>query len=525
MSNSQKPSGSRALLKRRAILKFGSTAALLGLSGRIATAAEHAAPKSEMPRSVTPGSTLIRNVHLLSMDNSIGELPAADILIRNGRFVAVGRNLKMEADEVVDGTGKIALPGFVDGHRHLWQTPMRGAGGGWSFNQYIRDMLYTRAVCYDPEDMYVAGLAGGLEALNAGITSVVDHSHNMRSPEHADGAAEGMIASGVGGIFGYCYGRTPTHGPGATTTSDEILTQLSQGKQWRFKDAVRVRDKYFSSPDSLVRFGIATSFFETFARARPEEAIEEMLEARKVRASLIMQHVRARGDFRVVRFLDENNLLGPDLMLSHADWVTVPEFEVLAKNGVKIIVTPETELKGGNFPALSRGQSAGMDVGLGMDTVIMVGGDMFGPMRMMQQIQRYRKYAPSPTPQPYEVQELTDIDILQAATIGGARALGIDDRVGSVAPGKQADLQLVDARELQMLPLNNAAATIVHHAHVGTIESVWVAGRQVKKNGTLTHVDVSEVAKQLVASRDNILERAKTVSVDGEVDLYQESKA
>jgi len=512
-------------IDRRTVLKLGSTAALLGLTGSACGVAYQARSTAEPQRASNPGSTLIRNAHVLSMDSNLGEMPGAGILISDGQIRAIGHDLQAIADHTVDASGKIALPGFVDGHRHLWQTPMRGAGTGWSFSQYIREMLYRRAVCYEPHDMYIAGLAGGLEALNAGITSVADYSHNIRSPEHADGAVEGMLASGIGGIFGYCYGRTPSHGPGAITTSDQVRQGLEEGPQWRFEDARRVRDKYFSDSDSNLRFGIATSFFETFAEVNPSEAVDEFHEARKIDAELIMQHVRARGSFRAVEFLDNHDLLGPDLMLAHGDWVTVAEYETLARHGVKIIVTPETELKGGNFPALSRGHAVGMGVGLGMDTVIMVGGDMFGLMRMMQQIQRYKKYAPTNDPSAYEIPELSDRDILRAATIGGARALGIDNRVGTLAPGKQADIQIIDGNDINMMPMNDAVATVVHQAHVGNIESVWVAGRQVKADGRLLHHDINDVVGKLTAARDQILERAATVEVDGDVDLFDEANA
>ena len=513
------------LIDRRTVLRLGSSAALLGLTGSVSGTTSQSKSSKDSQGSPIHGSTLILNGHVLTMDSSLGDIRSADVFLEDGRIKAVGQNLEATADHVVDASGKIVLPGFVDGHRHLWQTPMRGAGTGWSFSEYIRKMLYTRAVCYRPEDMYVAGLAGGLEALNAGVTSVADHSHNMRSPEHADGAVEGMLASGIGGVFGYCYGRTPGHGPGATTTSDQVRQGLLEGPQWRFSDARRVRDKYFSDSNSLVRFGIATSFFETFAVTRPSAAVDEIHEARKIDAALIMQHVRARGSFRVVGFLDEHKLLGPDLMLSHADWVTVAEFETLAQHQVKIVVTPETEMKGGNFPALSRGQAAGMDVGLGMDTVIMVGGDMFGPMRMMQQVQRYKKHAPTSGPPEYEVPELNDRDILHAATVGGARALGIDDRVGTIEPGKQADIQIINVDDIQMMPNNDAIATVVHHAHVGNIESVWVAGRRVKDKGHLLREDVSGIVERLTAARDQIMERAATVEVDGEVDIYDENNS
>jgi cytosine/adenosine deaminase-related metal-dependent hydrolase len=510
-------------LKRRDLLKMGAINTLMGATGAtMANAAAGNRPSAAGGGSIS--STLIRNAFLITMDDEIGDLEDADILIRNGKIVDIGHRLKASAEEVVDASGQIAIPGFIDGHRHLWQTPMRGTGTGWGFNEYIKQMLYRRAVCYEPYDMRIAALAGGLEAINAGVTSVVDHCHNIRSPAHGEAAIEGFLASGVGGIFGYCYGRTPLYGPGASTSSDQVRKMLVEAPQWRFDHAKKVKQKYFQKPDSPVSLGIATSFFETFAQARPEEAVEEMDRARTLGVDLIMQHVRARGKFRVVEFMNDKGLLGPDLMLSHADWVTEDEFQMMADNDSNIVVTPETEIKGGNSPAHGRAISAGLSVGLGMDTVIMVGGDMFGPMRWMMQFQRFERFSPTASCVKQKPADINDRDTLFAATLGGARAVGLDSTVGSLTPGKRADVVLISTDSITMQPVNDPLASVVHFACTNDIDSVWVAGKPVKRNGQLTYKDTRAVMRKLVQSRNQILERAATVQIDGSVDLYEEQK-
>jgi len=513
---------STAILDRRTVLKLGTAATLAGVTAVGFSRESHSAARKQVRNEhlSAPQSTLIRNVFAITMDDALGDLEGADILIKDGKIADIGRNLTASAEEIIDGSGQIVVPGFVDGHRHLWQTPMRGTGTGWGFNEYIKEMLYRRAVCYEPADMYDAALAGGLEALNAGVTSVVDHCHNIRTPAHADAAIEGMLASGVGGIFGFCYGRTPEYGPGASVSSEQVRMMLLDAPQWRFDYAESLKEKYFGGPSSRVRLGIGTSCFETFAAARPEKATQEVRRARELGADLIMQHVRNRGDFRVVKFLNDQGLLGPDMMLSHADWVTETEFQMLAEHGTNIVVTPESELKGGNSPALGRASVAGLSVGLGMDTVIMVGGDMFGPMRWVMQFQRFERFAPAAAAANRRPPDINDRDVLRAATIEGAKAVGIDGRVGSLTPGKQADIVLFRTDSLTMQPVNEPVASVVHYAHTSDIDSVWVAGKPVKRNGRLVRHDVSTVLSKLVLSRDRILKKTATVLIDGVVDLY-----
>jgi 5-methylthioadenosine/S-adenosylhomocysteine deaminase len=130
---------------------------------------------------------LLRGGHVLSMDPEVGDLPQGDVLLEGDKIAAVGPALDADA-EVVDVSGKIVIPGFVDSHRHTWEAAIRGCAPNATLDDYFVEVLDTFAPLYRPEDVYASNLAGSLECLNAGITTLVDWSHINHTPDHPDAA-------------------------------------------------------------------------------------------------------------------------------------------------------------------------------------------------------------------------------------------------------------------------------------------------------------------------------------------------
>jgi cytosine/adenosine deaminase-related metal-dependent hydrolase len=249
----------------------------------------------------------------------------------------------------------------------------------------------------------------------------------------------------------------------------------------------------------------------------PEEAKKEMRTARNLGVPLVTLHIHNFGEFRLVPFLDEAGLLDRTVHLSHANGVTPEEFEILRRHGVAVTGTPETET--GEFPSFGKARAAGVPVGLGMDTVNAVGSDMFTPMRLTFYLQRSRELELAHQKGEEPVYSAGTRDLLEATTLGGAKAIKSDSRVGSISPGKQADLVLYASNSLNLLPVTDPAATIVFQANVGDIDSVWVAGRRVKRDGKLVGIDGPAIARDLDRARDRILEQASRVDIVGDVRL------
>lgn len=495
-------------LNRRQLLALGSTALVPGLVAR------HAGASAAVGQAA-PRSTLIRNATVVTMDPELGDIPGGGVLIRDGKIAEVGAELTARADETIDAHGAILTPGFVDGHRHLWQVLMRGQGPEWTFNEYIKEGLYRRGVSFEPEHMLLAGYAGGLEALNAGVTTVVDHCHNLLTPEHAEAAVEGMLKSGVGGFFCYGFRQPPKHRPGDTITVEEIGKAYMDREEWRHTHAKTIKAKYFTDEASNLQFGIAPSYLETMAPYMPDEAKKEMLAAREADVRLVTIHIHNFGEFRLVPFLEESGLLDQTVHFSHGNGIKSEEFEILRRRGVGVTGTPETET--GEFPSFGKARAAGVPVGLGMDTVNAVGSDMFTPMRLTFYLQRSHEVELAHEKGIERVHTAGTRDLLDATTLGAAEALGLDSRLGSITPGKQADLVLFDNGALNLSPATDPAATVVFQANVGDIKSVWVAGKRVKRDGKLVGIDGPAIARDLTAAADRILEQADRVNIKGDV--------
>lgn len=444
--------------------------------------------------------TLIRGACLLTMDPVLGEVDAGDLLIEGTRIAAVGRSLDVADAMVVDATDMIAIPGFVDTHRHVWQTQLRTVATDWSLFNYFSQMRCIYSTFYEPEDAYLGNYAGALEALNAGITTVVDHCHIINSPAHADAAIDGLRDAGVRGIF--CYGLfpNPTHRPFA----------LTMDPGWRVEDARRVRRERLTSDEALLQFGLAPGEVE----GQPLDMTASQVRlARDLGARRISCHV-AMGAYdrggHAVAWLHDGGMLAEDVLLVHGAALTDAELRAAADAGACISSTPETELQMAmGHPVAFRARAHGVAVGLGIDIVSNYSGDMFAPMRLLLQAERGFANAGRAAP-PRAIAPLAR-EVLALATIEGARVAGLDQVVGSLTPGKQADVVLLRTDAIHMTPVIDPIGAVVLYANVHDVESVWVAGKPMKRSGQLAGVDWPAVRARLRASSARIVAGFRSV--------------
>lgn len=439
-------------------------------------------------------STLVQGGRVVTMDPTIGEIDGADVLIVDGTIRAVGPALDApEGVEVIDARNTIVSPGFVDTHRHVWQTQLRTIATNWSLFDYTCRMRFGYSACYEPSDVHLGNLVGALEALHAGITTIVDHSHIMNSPAHADAAVRGLREAGIGGVF--CYGIFPN------PTLPDFKVDFEPG--WRLDDARRVRAEHFADNDALLTMGLAP----TEVTARPFEAVcRELAFARELGATRISCHVGLgrydRGDRLVERLADAHEL-GPDVLLVHGAALTDHELDLVAASGAGISGTPETELQMGmGRPVTFRARDAGVRTGLGIDIVSNYAGDMFAQMRLQLQAERgFRHEAASGAPRALD---LAAREVLELATVGGARVLGLEDCIGSLTPGKRADVMLTRCDAINMVPVHDPIGALVLNATTHDVDTVLIAGRAVKRHGALVDIEWPELAERLRASSARI---------------------
>lgn len=447
--------------------------------------------------------TLIKGGRVLTMAEGAREA-AVDILIENGRIADIAPAISADA-EVIDAKGSIVMPGFVDTHRHVWQTQLRTVATNWSLFDYFAEMRLVYSTFYTAEDAYLGNHVGALEALDAGVTTFVDHSHIMNTPEHAEEAARGLQDAGIGAIF--CYSTFPN--------APRVPMPVPDDPGWRHKTARELRAHRLADARGLVRFGFAPSE----AEAMPiEELAAEIRLARELGAAAISLHA-AIGHYdlgtNLIAHLADAGLLGPDLLFVHGAAFTDRELDLIAEAGAGISATPETELQMGmGFPVAHRARSHGVRTGLGVDIVSNYSGDMFMPMRLGLQSTRAmrnetfgaRKRAPAKIGPAAE-------SVLRMATIGGAEAINMEKEVGSLEKGKRADIAIVSTDAIHMTPAFDPVGALVLNARPTDVTTVLVNGKVVKRGGKLVGVDWPALRERFSASAERIMAGFKTVDV------------
>jgi len=444
---------------------------------------------------------LLKGGLVVSVDESLGDLPDVDVLIRNGVIIAIARGLSTSsADaEVIDCKGRLIIPGLVDTHRHVWQgalgafTPqMTGAG----YDPAVLNGISTR---YEPEDIYAGALWGALQALDAGITTIADWAHNLRSPEHANANLRGLQESGIRGYF--LYG-----GPGPK--SDMPNPPHPQ-------DARRMRDEHFpNGVNGRLRMGMALRG-PCFTSA--ERNAEDFKFARELGLP-ISTHVGMAGTSEAINTLDEFGLLGPDVNYAHGNMLMENEFDLIAKSEGTISLTPSTDMlmQFGTYPGTGHALERGIRCGFGVDTICSCGTDIFSEMRLALAAERSRANAPALAKgERVPTVALHQRDMLRLATIDGARVWNMEKEVGSLTPGKQADITVIDMRSPHLDGYGDVIATMVLGAGPADVETVIVGGDIVKRDGQLVGEHVSKAHNLMLASRERLRAReaaAKTAA-------------
>ena len=440
---------------------------------------------------------LIHGGFVVSMDDAIGELPRADVLIEDDRILTVGPDLGGADAERLDATGGIVLPGFVDTHRHTWQTCLRGICADWTLRDYFRGIRQRISPNCGAEDVFAGNLVGALEALDAGVTTILDFSHCNNTPQHADAALQGLRESGILAVFGYGYFPAPSAEPGFAD------------HEARLADARRIRADELPGDDGLITMGIALTetgllpFDLTIAEARSarELGVPTVLHTGCSWGSAITEGVPE---------LQRHGLLGPDQVHVHCNTLDDRDFDRLAQAGCKVSSSPETELQMGmGHPVIVRALERRMRPSLSCDVISSNSGDMFAQMRLGLQVLRLldndRANARNQLP---ETLTLTVRDALGWGTRNGAHALGLEDRIGSLTPGKQADVVVLGGRRLNMTPIADPVGVIVAQANASNVEHVLVAGRVVKRDGELVGVDLARIRRLAQESCDRVLRAA-----------------
>jgi cytosine/adenosine deaminase-related metal-dependent hydrolase len=443
---------------------------------------------------------LIRNGTVVSLDDDVGDLDGADILIDDGEIVEIGHGLEASGAALIDATDHIVLPGFVDSHIHLAQTQVRGIAGDWSLmGEYFTHMLGNITGLYQPEDAYLGGLFGGLEKLYTGTTTALDWSY-PNTLEHGERAVDALKDAGLRAVF--------TYGP----PGDDAA-------KWWFESDVTLPEENIRTlydgriaDDDLLSLGLGLRGPDFCV----DETAQADLDLARDLGALSSIHMGA-AQWTSSEYNPEyqgfgciSDMLDSDVNVAHGNHFTQEDIDHAVEQGVSFSATPEVEMQMGHgIPVTGKVLEAGGRVTWGVDVCSSVSGDMNTQMRVG--LQTHRMLANQPLLEDGE--EVTEVsltarDTLEMATIEGARALNLADEIGTLTPGKRADIIMVDTSDFLTAPAHDPVQTVVFEANPHHIDTVLVDGEVVKADGELLNPKKEEEFDRFVQSGKRLVEEA-----------------
>lgn len=432
----------------------------------------------------------IRAGWILSMDPEIGDIRNGSIVLDGDTIIAVTADALPPGVTVIDSPDMIVLPGFVDTHRHTWQSCIRhGCCDMASSAQYFREILGGIGGRYRPEDVMVGTWLGAASALEAGTTTLMDWAHVMNTPEHADAAIDGLRASGIRAVFGHGWPLT------------EPVSWMDASTRPHPPDIARLRRDVLHGDDGLITLAMAARGPEMAADGVWQRDLH-LARDLGLRSSIHMGAAGRGPRFAAIKQMQAAGELGPDLTFVHCNTSSDEELRMMADNGVSASLGVQVEtvtLAYGDVP-IDRLLEVGIRPSLSSDTETKGAGDMFTQMRLTLSLYRAQKTnGHSKTRSTPEM--LTTREVLEMATQIGADANGLGDRVGSLTPGKKADLIMIRASDLNLMPVTDPVAAIVAAAHPGNVDSVMVNGRFVKRDGRMLDPAIARLRARAAESQ------------------------
>lgn len=472
-------------------------AAAVGRSGAAGSGPGHSAAGRARSGPVPAGTgepgrrLLIRGGHVLSVDPEIGDFAEADVLVSGSRIEAVGPALDAGGAEIIDATGMIVMPGFVDTHHHQFETALRGfLADGILINDghphgainYYEHVLQKFSLVYRPFDVHINELYGSLAQLDAGVTTVMDVSQIHHSPEHSDAAVQALKDAGRRAAFGYFEGW---------------------GDNTRYPDdARRLKAEHFASDDQLLTMVMGGEIYlPGYERAW---AI-----GRELAIPIALHVVGTFGMAPVFDQLAESGQFGPDNIFIHMTGMSELGWKAAADAGahVSLSVPIEMVMRHG-MPPIQKALDVGLQPSLSSDVECTMTADPFTQMRAALTLQRAFVNEAALGGGEALPELLTSRDVIRMATLEGARGLKLDHKAGSLTPGKEADIVLLDAAAINVAPLNHVPGAVVTLMDRSNVDTVMVAGKIRKWRGEILDADLDRLRGELETSRDYLFEAA-----------------
>jgi cytosine/adenosine deaminase-related metal-dependent hydrolase len=440
--------------------------------------------------------TLLKNGTVITVDKELGNFMQADVLIEGSKIAAVGPNLKADGAEVISAENMIVMPGFVDSHRHLWEGILRNIGTDIPLEgekSYLAFVLNTLAPAYRPEDVYIGNKVSTLGLIDAGITTILDWSHIQANPEYTDAAIKALQESGLRAVF--AYGPVWYEAP------------KPEHPEW-FKRAAK---QYFSSKDQLLTLAWA-GFGPEFNTVEGNQADWQLARESDARITVHVG-VGTFGQHGKVGEVGKTGIYGQDTTFIHCTTLNDEEIQVIVDSGSSVSLSSPVEMMMGHgMVPIQRFLDRGLRPSLSVDVETNVPNDMFTQMRSLISLQHALIFDEKLSGADHSIQPLPEFlttrDVLEFATLEGARANGLADKTGSLTPGKEADVIMLRTDKPNIFPINDPIGAVVWGMDTSNVDSVFVAGKALKRDGKLLDVDLNNIRKMAYESRDYVVSKS-----------------
>jgi cytosine/adenosine deaminase-related metal-dependent hydrolase len=465
----------RRLLGTGAALVAGAAAA--SMSGPPAVAQ---APAADLARLQSARRILLEGGLVLSMDRQVGDFVQADILIEDGKIRELRPNIGATGDDIamVDAGNHIVVPGFIDTHSHSYQGLLRGTLASGLLNpDYNRDVQTVLTPAYQPGDAYAGVLATALAMIDAGTTTIVDISQVSHSPEHSDAVVKALQEAGIRAVYSY------HRGAGANS-------QFPQ-------DIKRLQRTYFSSKNQLLTLALTGNLMPNLHKLAREVGVP------------IVQHLVGANLTPSLQALASEGLLKAGDEYIHCLGIDDTGWRLIKDSGGRVSICAAIDMTMGHgTPAIQEALDQGFRPSLSSDHSVTITQDPFSLMRATMIFQRWQLLQRARQSGQAIPPLLTCRDMLEFATIEGARCANLEPKAGSLTPGKEADIVMLRSDAIDVWPLNNAAGTVVNFMNPANVDTVFVAGKLRKWRGNLVGVDMDRTRRLIEDSRDSVIRRA-----------------
>ena len=468
------------------------------LNSALATGGEHGRHRQR-------GRLLLKGGTVLTLDGDWSPFKG-DVLIEDGRIEAVERHINAHA-EVIDASGMIVMPGFIDTHRHMWQGLLRNIGPDDVLDDYVKKILFGHALKMTPGDVYLGDTMSALSAMNSGITTILDWSHIANTPAHTEAAIHALQDAKIRAVYGYgpSFGLQPAwYDPASPGEYPQYIRTL--------------RKKFFNTSDQLLTLALAAAGPE-FSLRGVDSAVIEWNIAREVGARISVHvGVGKQSFYGGLQEMGNRGLLKNDTTYIHCCTLNETTMKMIADTGGTVSLAVPIEMQMGHgTPPIQQFLDLSVRPSLSVDVETNQPSDMFTQMHACFALQRelYIQKHPNEclfeftfvSPTACKEKLLNTRDVLEFATVEGARANALLSKTGTLTPGKEADIILLRGEQINVAPVNDAIGAIVLGMDSSNVDSVFIAGRAVKRNGRLVGVNVERLKRQAEEARDALLRR------------------